>query len=75
MLPGVGAYADCKRGLEAVPGLVDALDVAVRERGRPFLGICVGMQLMATRGLEFGVTEGLIGCLAKCGRLRPPIPR
>ena len=59
VLPGVGAYADCKRGLLAVPGLADALTRAVREDGKPFLGICVGMQLMATRGLEFEVTDGL----------------
>jgi len=58
VLPGVGAYADCKRGLLAVPGLADALTHAVRKQGRPFLGICVGMQLMATRGLEFAVTDG-----------------
>jgi len=59
VLPGVGAFADCKRGLEAVPGMRDALEGAVRKDGRPFLGICVGMQLMATRGLEFEVTDGL----------------
>jgi imidazole glycerol-phosphate synthase subunit HisH len=59
VLPGVGAFADCRRGLEAVPGLHDALNEAVRGKGRPFLGICVGMQLLATRGLEHGVTEGL----------------
>lgn len=59
VLPGVGAYADCKRGLLAVPGLADALTRAVRHDGRPFLGICVGMQLMASRGLEFEVTDGL----------------
>jgi glutamine amidotransferase len=59
VLPGVGAFADCKRGLEAVQGMRDALEETVRQRGRPFLGICVGMQLMATRGLEFEVTEGL----------------
>jgi glutamine amidotransferase len=58
VLPGVGAFADCKRGLEAVPGLRAALETAVRKEGRPFLGICVGMQLMATRGLEFETTEG-----------------
>jgi len=58
VLPGVGAFADCKRGLEAVPGLRAALETAVRKEGRPFLGICVGMQLMATRGLEFEVTDG-----------------
>jgi glutamine amidotransferase len=59
VLPGVGAFADCKRGLESVQGMRDALEETVRQRGRPFLGICVGMQLMATRGLEFEVTEGL----------------
>jgi glutamine amidotransferase len=59
VLPGVGAFADCKRGLEAVPGLVDALKETVHGRGRPFLGICVGMQLLASRGLEFAVTDGL----------------
>lgn len=59
VLPGVGAFADCRRGLEALPGMVEALTSAVRKQGRPFLGICVGMQLMATRGLEFGETPGL----------------
>ncbi|TCK29968.1 glutamine amidotransferase [Ancylobacter aquaticus] len=59
VLPGVGAYADCRRGLDAVPGMVEALTEVVMERGRPFLGICVGLQLMATRGLEHGETAGL----------------
>lgn len=59
VLPGVGAFADCMAGLEAVPGMHDALAEAVLARGRPFLGICVGMQLMATRGLEYGVHPGL----------------
>jgi glutamine amidotransferase len=59
VLPGVGAFADCKRGLESVPGMVEALTDAVQENGKPFLGICVGLQLMATRGLEHGVTTGL----------------
>ena len=59
VLPGVGAFADCRRGLDAVPGMVEALEEAVRRRGRPFLGICVGMQLMATRGLEYEVVAGL----------------
>jgi glutamine amidotransferase len=59
VLPGVGAFADCKRGLEAVPGMREALEEAVHGRGRPFLGICVGMQLLASRGLEFEVTDGL----------------
>jgi imidazole glycerol-phosphate synthase subunit HisH len=59
VLPGVGAFADCRAGLYAVPGMVDALQRAVIEQGRPFLGICVGMQLMATRGVEYGIHAGL----------------
>jgi imidazole glycerol-phosphate synthase subunit HisH len=59
VLPGVGAFADCRRGLDAIEGMVEALGEAVIENGKPFLGICVGMQLMATRGLEHQVTEGL----------------
>ena len=59
VLPGVGAFADCRRGLDAVPGMVQALEETVRRRGRPFLGVCVGMQLMATRGLEHEVVAGL----------------
>jgi glutamine amidotransferase len=59
VLPGVGAYADCKAGLDAVPGMLDALLDAVEAKARPFLGICVGMQLMSSRGLEKDVTEGL----------------
>ncbi len=59
VLPGVGAFADCRRGLDAVPGMVDALTDSVIKKGRPFLGICVGMQLMAERGLEHGETKGL----------------
>jgi len=58
VLPGQGAFADCRRGVAAVPGLEEALAEAVIARGRPFLGICVGMQLMAERGLEFEITEG-----------------
>lgn len=58
VLPGVGAFADCKAGLAAEPGLLAAITEAVRQRGRPFLGICVGMQLLASRGLEFGETAG-----------------
>lgn len=60
VLPGVGAFADCKRGLGAVPGLIDALDQAVHDRAIPFLGICVGMQLLADTGREFAGT-GTIG--------------
>ena len=59
VLPGVGAYADCRAGLDAVPGMVEALEEVVTAKGRPFLGICVGMQLMSERGLEKTVTSGL----------------
>jgi glutamine amidotransferase len=59
VLPGVGAFADCKQGLANIPGMIDALEESVRVRGKPFLGICVGLQLMASRGLEHGVTPGL----------------
>lgn len=59
VLPGVGAFADCRQGLEAVPGMIAAMTFAVRDKARPFLGICVGMQLMATRGLEHQVSLGL----------------
>jgi len=58
VLPGVGAFADCRRGLGAIDGMIEALEQAVIAGGRPFLGICVGMQLMATRGLEHGETAG-----------------
>ena len=58
VLPGVGAFADCKAGLEAVPGMIAALEEQVIKQKKPFLGICVGMQLMATRGLEHGETAG-----------------
>ena len=58
VLPGVGAYADCRAGLDAVPGMVEAIEEAVRTKGRPFLGICVGMQLMSERGLEKTTTNG-----------------
>ena len=59
VLPGVGSFGACAEGLRAIPGLVDALEERVLQDGAPFLGICVGMQLMAERGLEYGVTAGL----------------
>lgn len=58
VLPGVGAFADCRAGLDAVAGMAEALRHAVRTKGRPFFGICVGMQLMASRGLEHGSHQG-----------------
>jgi glutamine amidotransferase len=59
VLPGVGAFADCRKGLERIPGMIEALEDAVRQKGKPFLGICVGLQLMAERGLEHGPSPGL----------------
>jgi glutamine amidotransferase len=59
VLPGVGAFADCRRGLLAIDGMVEAMTEAVQDKGAPFLGICVGMQLLAERGLEHCVTPGL----------------
>jgi glutamine amidotransferase len=74
VLPGVGAFADCRRGLDAIPGMVAALEDAVRRRGKPFLGICVGMQLMAERGREYEVTEGLGWIEGEVDRIQPADP-
>jgi glutamine amidotransferase len=74
VLPGVGAFADCRRGLAAVDGMIAALDEAVTAKGRPFLGICVGMQLMATRGLEHGVTPGFDWIPGEVTAIRPADP-
>src|SRR5262249_3506205 len=71
VLPGVGAFADCRRGLDALDGMVDALEESVRRKGRPFLGICVGMQLMAERGREYEVTEGLGWIAGEVDRITP----
>ena len=74
VLPGVGAFADCRHGLDAVAGMVDALNVAVQQRGRPFFGICVGMQLMAERGREYTVTPGLGWIAGDVDRIAPADP-
>jgi len=74
VLPGVGAYADCKHGLERVPGLIEALEDAVRHKGRPFLGICVGMQLLSERGLEFVETPGLGWIKGEVQEIQPKDP-
>jgi imidazole glycerol-phosphate synthase subunit HisH len=71
VLPGVGAYADCRAGLDAVPGMVEALEDAVTAKGRPFLGICVGMQLMSSRGLEKTITKGLGWIAGDVVEMRP----
>jgi imidazole glycerol-phosphate synthase subunit HisH len=74
VLPGVGAFADCRHGLDAVPGMVGALEETVRGKGRPFLGICVGMQLMAERGREYVVTEGLGWIRGEVDKITPSDP-
>jgi len=74
VLPGVGAYADCRRGLDAVPGMVEALEEVVLKKARPFLGICVGMQLMSQRGLEKQTTQGLGWIAGDVREMRPSDP-
>jgi glutamine amidotransferase len=74
VLPGVGAFADCRRGLDSINGMVAALDESVRRRGRPFLGICVGMQLMAEHGREYEVTRGLGWIAGEVDRIAPTDP-
>jgi len=74
VLPGVGAFADCRRGLDAVDGMVAALEEAVRRKARPFFGICVGMQLLAERGREYEVTEGLGWIAGEVDRITPSDP-
>src|SRR5262245_44869662 len=75
VLPGVGAFADCRRGLDAIPDMVDALEQSVRKKGTPFFGICVGMQLMAERGREYRVTPGLGWVAGEVDRIVPADPR
>jgi glutamine amidotransferase len=75
VLPGVGAFAACMAALEARPGLIEAMTEAVRSRGAPFLGVCVGMQLLATKGLEFGETPGLGWIPGEVRKLEPADPQ
>lgn len=74
VLPGVGAFADCMAGLKAIPGMVPALREKVIKKGAPFLGICVGMQLLATEGLEFGRTPGLGWIAGQVVKITPQQP-
>lgn len=74
LLPGVGAFRACMDAVEARPGLVEAMTEAVKGRGVPFLGVCVGMQLLATRGLEFGERAGLGWIPGEVRRLAPSDP-
>ena len=74
VLPGVGAFGDCRAGLDAIEGMIDTLDECVRVQARPFLGICVGMQLMATRGIEYGVHNGLGWIEGEVSAIKPLDP-
>lgn len=74
VLPGVGAFAACMGALAARPGLIEAMTEAVQGKGAPFLGVCVGMQLLATRGLEFGETPGLNWIEGDVKRIQPADP-
>jgi imidazole glycerol-phosphate synthase subunit HisH len=74
VLPGVGAFADCRRGLDSLDGMVEALEEAVHKKGRPFFGICVGMQLLAERGREYEVTKGLGWIAGEVDRITPADP-
>lgn len=74
VLPGDGAFPACRRALDAVPGMVEALTEAVQVRGRPFLGICVGMQMLASEGLEYEPTPGLGWVPGRVDRIRPADP-
>jgi imidazole glycerol-phosphate synthase subunit HisH len=74
VLPGVGAFAACMSALQARPGLIAAMTEAVRAKGAPFLGVCVGMQLLASRGHEFGETPGLDWIAGDVKRIEPADP-
>lgn len=74
VLPGVGAFADCRRGLEALDGMIEAMSEAVRQKARPFFGICVGMQLMAERGREYEVSDGLGWIAGAVEKIQPDDP-
>ena len=74
VLPGVGAFAACMKALSERPGLIEAMTQAVQVKGRPFLGVCVGMQLLASRGLEFGETPGLGWIEGDVRRVEPADP-
>ncbi len=71
VLPGDGAFADCMGQLQAAPGMIETLERRVRREGAPFLGICVGMQLLATQGTEHGITRGLGWIPGSVDRIAP----
>ena len=74
VLPGDGAFPSCRRALMAVPGLFDAITEAVTQKGRPFLGICIGMQMLASRGLEYEETPGFDWIGGEVTRITPADP-
>jgi glutamine amidotransferase len=74
VLPGVGAFADCMKGLSAIPGMVEVLRGQVLQKGVPFLGICVGMQLLASIGREFGDHAGLGWIAGEVVKMTPEDP-
>ena len=74
VLPGVGSFKACADGLWAIPGLVETIEERVIAQGVPFLGVCVGMQLLASRGLEHGTTEGLGWIPGEVRAIEPPDP-
>ncbi len=74
VLPGVGSFNDCRDGLKKVAGMWETLDEQVRRRGKPFLGICVGLQLMADRGVEYGTSEGFGWIPGEVKRIEPGDP-
>jgi glutamine amidotransferase len=75
VLPGDGAFADCRRGLDAVDGMIEAINDTIDRRARPFFGICVGMQLLATRGLEYETVAGLDRIPGEVRAVEPADPR
>jgi imidazole glycerol-phosphate synthase subunit HisH len=75
VLPGVGSFKACAEGLRAIPGLIEAMTERVHVGGAPFLGICVGMQLLATQGVEHGVTPGLDWIGGEVRRIERTDPR
>ena len=75
VLPGDGAFADCRRNLDALDGMIEAIDETIDSRARPFFGICVGMQLLATRGIEHAVTPGLDRIPGEVRPVAPDDPR
>jgi imidazole glycerol-phosphate synthase subunit HisH len=74
VLPGDGAYADCMTQLRASEGMIETLDSRVKKGGVPFLGICVGMQLLATQGTEHGIMQGLGWLPGSVDRIQPKDP-